>query len=302
MKYRWAVVWVLLFGLMGNTWAKRVPFDAPQNAMVMEWRDVPLKVTIPVKEDRVIRFTQTSRLQVGVPTNLQGIVSVESFNGVAYLRSESAFEALPFWFRDKNTNKIYRIDIKATPGGDGVNQPVIVIDPERPAMPDEPPAFVDGELPETAPDELVTEAEEIEPRVYEEMLSPDEPIRHGIGTLTRFAFQHLYAPERLIKTLDDVYQMDIEERTYQHIHVGNQVNARPIAQWSNEGRYVTALLLENMGNRVVRLDPRMFRGNRHWETASLISDTLEPNTMFGDHTALVVISDKPWEDYEQWLD
>ena len=120
-------------------------------------------------------------------------------------------------------------------------------------------------------------------------------------TLTRYAFQNIYSPDRLIKDLVGVFQIPVVDLAYTHLVVGSMVSARPVAQWKNEDRYVTALLLRNVGHREVQLDPRFFRGSRFWETASLISSNLSPSEHYGDVTAMVVISDKKWEDYEQWL-
>lgn len=284
----------------------RLPFDAPHNAVMMEWRGVPLKVDIPVRKDRVIRFTQSKRLQVGIPTDLQGIASAETIQGVVHIRSYKAFPETSFWFRDKDTGAVYRLDITAT--GDSERPPIIILDPELPVA-QNVLTTLDETAPAAAQPEQLQQLQNgvtdnlgatVEPAASFDFIE-EEPAAHGVTALTRFAFQNIYSPERLVGELENVHKTPIRDLSYTHMVVGSKVSARTIAQWNNEGRYVTALLLRNVGHEEVRLDPRMFRGSRYWETASLISDTLSPSDHYGDSTALVVISDKRWEDYEQWL-
>jgi integrating conjugative element protein (TIGR03749 family) len=121
--------------------------------------------------------------------------------------------------------------------------------------------------------------------------------------LVRFAFQQVYAPDRLIKPVAGIHEAKIKDaRVIKHLFPGRGVLAKPLAQWRTpEGRYVTALYVRNTEQRIVELDPRQIRAGRGWSTASFLTGVLAPASNIGDSTTMVVVSDGAWKESTAWL-
>ncbi len=280
-----------------------LPANSPTDSTVMIWRGEALKIAIPVRKDRVIKFDGAKRIQVGVPRNLQGIASAESIRGIVYLRSFKAFEQERFWFRDKDTQEIYVAEISARP--DGVFTPIVIVKPASEISQDESTVLPATPITDSAAFEnpaqppLETAAEQ--PPVTESEVVGDREL-HGKTVLARYAFQTLYAPDRLVSALNNVHPISVERgKRLRRMFVGRDITAQPLAQWKNGHQYLTAFLLSNRSEYDVDIDPRKIRGSEYWDASSFMTDRLAPKDSYGDSTAMVVISDKPYEEYEAWL-
>ncbi|MEM7257300.1 MAG: TIGR03749 family integrating conjugative element protein [Pseudomonadota bacterium] len=266
----------------------------------LPWRGEPLSLQIPVGVERVIRF-EAKKMQVGIPRDLAGIASAESNNGFVYLRAARPFEQKRFRFRDKDTGRIYAIDVSAREGS--AFQPVhIVDDMNEPSVPNNPGTDITTQTDPTwsaladtisvAADGEDTDASTAPPDIA--------PVTHPYTTLTRYAMQRLYAPERLITPLDDLVTVNVSSEVLNALVPGAHVSAQVLGQWRNVDHLVTAIVLHNQGDHVVHLDPRAMRGKQFWLTAALIQDWLSPINQPGERTGLVVISHQQWMDYP-WL-
>lgn len=266
----------------------------------LRWRGEPLSIHIPVGVERVIRF-DARKMQVGIPRDLAGIASAESNSGFVYLRAARPFAQKRFRFRDKDTGRIYAINVTASEGG--AFQPVRVVDEmiEEPTDTLIPPETEAIEVPDPTWSALVDtdilpedgDATPVVPEVY-------EPVKHPYTTLTRYGMQQLYAPERLITPLDDLVSINVAKVDLTALVPGTRVSAQVLGQWRNLDHLVTALVLQNQGTQTVHLDPRAMRGKQFWLTAALLQDWLSPVNEPGDSTGLVVISHQQWTDYP-WL-
>jgi len=282
----------------------KVPDNAPTNASVVVWRGEPLKINIPVRKDRVIKFQGSSRIQVGVPREMQGIASAESIRGIVYLRSFKAFENVRFWFRDKDTQEIFVAEVSAKETG--VYSPLVVVKPGVEIVENQNNESVLGDSYSDSVDHDESTSS-VPPIVVDDpVVEREEPIKapvaHGKTILARYAFQTLYAPDRLVEELENVSEITVERgKRLRRMFVGNEISAQPLAQWKNEGTYVTAFLLRNKSDRHVDIDPRKIRGSEYWDATSFMTDRLSARNTYGDSTAMVVISDKRFEEYERWL-
>ena len=266
------------------------------NPLELRWRGEPLAITIPVGVERVIKF-DAQMIQVGVPRSLVGIAHAESNQGIVLLRASRAFDHQRFRFRDKRTGRIVAMDVTARPGGD--IQPLTIID----TLSDQTGSHnANPANPASAVEAVISEAPRVadEQRREPEGEHSEEPQRHGYLSLTRYAMQTLYAPKRLLTPLHDVTPINYTDTRYDALVPGASVHASVAGQWRNTDRIVTAVVLQNVGDKPVRLDPRALRGRQHWHTAALMSDVLAPANTYGDTTALVVISAHKWREY-QWL-
>lgn len=266
----------------------------------LPWRGEPLTLQIPVGVERVIRF-EANKMQVGIPRDLAGIASAESNNGFVYLRAARQFEQKRFRFRDKETGRIYAIDVSAREGG--AFQPVrIVDDMSAPSVPNPPATDI---TPPTDPtwsaladtNRIPAGGEDTDESAAREDTAP---VNHPYTALTRYAMQQLYAPARLITPLDDLVTVNVTRETLNALVPGARISAHVLGQWRNVDHLVTAIVLHNHSDQAVHLDPRAMRGKQFWLTAALIRDWLSPVNQPGERTGLVVISQQQWTDYP-WL-
>jgi integrating conjugative element protein (TIGR03749 family) len=124
--------------------------------------------------------------------------------------------------------------------------------------------------------------------------SPPHPITHDYATLTRFAAQQLYAPERLLTGLPGVHRTPIPRKPVPLVR-GGALEAIPAAAWrADSGLYVTAVKLVNRSPRHVVTDPRALRGR--WLTATFQHARLAPAGDEADTTCLYLLSARPFQD------
>ena len=125
--------------------------------------------------------------------------------------------------------------------------------------------------------------------------------RYGFVTLTRWAVQQLYAPKRLLNELPGLQRLAVDSTPWRIFRCANRIPtvcagaviAIPIASWQSLNHYITAIRITNTLARQVTLDPRELSGN--WRSAAFVHSRLHANGHPGDSTALVVISDYPFE-------
>ena len=110
----------------------------------------------------------------------------------------------------------------------------------------------------------------------------------GYVDLVRHAAQRLYAPERLWTDRAGIRTLPVD-RSPQRLIRGVRVDARPIAAWEDGGLVVTAVRIDNLEERTIRLDPRNVVGQ--WRAAAFQHGRLQP----GAATALYLVADRPFE-------
>ena len=112
-------------------------------------------------------------------------------------------------------------------------------------------------------------------------------------TLTRYAIQHTYAPERLVKDSLSISRAPMYTEKTVNLFYGDQVLAMPLVSWSSNDLYVTLVLLKNTWPNAITLDPRQVHGS--WEAASFYpSNKLAPKGEVHDVTSLFLISKIPF--------
>jgi integrating conjugative element protein (TIGR03749 family) len=113
-------------------------------------------------------------------------------------------------------------------------------------------------------------------------------------TLTRFAIQSLYAPDRLLVVPEGVSRTPMQTRRDIHLMYGASISANPLASWHGGDFYVTAVELKNQLKKEIILDPRHIIGN--WQTAAFYPT----NTLEGrgdeDTSTVFLVSDRPFNE------
>lgn len=245
-------------------------FDTGGSARVV-YKGRPLAIDVPVGRERLIEFGKA--VQIAVPSNIRDSVEVESIAGTIYMTATKAFDERRFRVRNTATGEILLLDISAVSGSD--DTPLRVIDQEQ----------------------ANTLAQAREDALPEQVEAP------GLITITRHAFQQVYAPDRLIAPVQGIFPAKLKnKKVLRNLVPGSEVSATPLAQWRvSDGRYVTALYIRNHSLDRVFLDPRLLRVGEGWETAAFRDGVLTGAGRDGDSTTLVVVADRSWNGSTQWL-
>ena len=113
-------------------------------------------------------------------------------------------------------------------------------------------------------------------------------------TLTRFAIQSLYAPQRLLVIPEGVGRIPMQTRRQINLIYGANMESRPLISWHGGALYLTAVELKNLLNKEVVIDPRRIIGN--WQTATFYpTNTLAPREK-EDTTTVFLVSDRPFNE------
>ena len=114
-------------------------------------------------------------------------------------------------------------------------------------------------------------------------------------TLTRFAIQSLYAPERVLEMPKGVGRVPMNTHKTVNLVSGGDVMAHPLMSFGGDGLNVTAIRMNNLLSKKQEIEPDMLYGK--WESIAFYpSNTLMPKGKEGDETVVFVSSYKPFGD------
>ena len=219
------------------------------------WDKTPIRITLPINQERLIRFPLAVSI---VDSELDEQVGVMKIQDALYFNAHAAF-----------TNK--RLVVQLMPNGEAI---VLSLTASEEAGNTTPIDVVMGE--------------------HEDDDKPAPTTSSDINavTLTRFAIQSLYSPERLLVTPPEITRTPMQ--TYHHITFvyGASITSKPLISWHANDLYVTAIELKNDLNKPVIIDPRQLLGN--WQTATFYPT----NTLAGrnnkETTTVLVTSSRPF--------
>ncbi|NDH67875.1 MAG: TIGR03749 family integrating conjugative element protein [Gammaproteobacteria bacterium] len=223
-----------------------------QTALHLAWDKSPIQISLPLNQDRLIHFPKA----ISIVDSELSDVSVMKIQDALYLNAHFAF-----------ANK--RLVVQMMPQGEAI---VINLSAN--------PESVD-----TTPIEIIINEASENPEVTEQSFEIN-PI-----TLTRFAIQSLFSPERLLVTPPSVTRVPMQTSRYIHFMNSASVTARPLISWQANGLYVTAIELKNDLNKPVEINPTQFLGA--WQTA-----TLFPTNVLNKHdiTTALITSSQPFNE------
>lgn len=243
--------------------------QAPAGAETVRWDKTPIALSLPVGQERMITFPGS--VQPGLPRQLAKNLRVQTIGDTLYVRAEESFETTRMPVREIGSGRIYLLDLTAEAAAPATPVRIAVAGGATTAS-TSPPQTLRATGPKQSP-------------------APN----HGLMTLTRFAAQQVYAPERLIAPLAGVSRTHLTETVAPQIYEGAIVEVTPLAAWqSSNGLYVTALKLRNRLDKGFEIDPRHLRGR--WLTTTLHHRTLGPRGADTDTTTAYVVSDRRFEE------
>jgi integrating conjugative element protein (TIGR03749 family) len=227
------------------------------------WDKNPIKVTLPVGQERRIDFP--------VPGNIELPASIVAASkpvqlredGSAYWTANEPFKAARVRYIT-NTGYSYFLDVEAVK--DGPTHPLIIVDDR-----------VKGNDSDAA--------------------SPAHAVAdYDFVDLARFASQSVYGPERLIKLLPGVMRVSVKKGARQ-LYRGGQLIMEPLASWKSASipsQYVTAVRVSSNSLDDVTLDPRRLRGE--WLAAVPQHTVVQAAGSDGDTTTWYLMSAMPFDE------
>lgn len=251
---------VLLF-ICNGLWVNSANASRAQHLV---WDKTPIHITLPLNQERLIRFPLAISI---VDSTLDKEIGIMKTQDTLYLNAPNPF-----------VNK--RLVVQLMPEGEVI---VLSISATADATDVTPIEVVMAEKEQDQNDRENREDSSIEiPKAAE--LNP--------VLLTRFAIQSLYAPERLLVTPPGVTRTAM--RTHKNIVMvyGASILARPIISWQGGDLFVTAVELKNALNKRVVINPKQLIGN--WQTASFFPSNILEARGGRDTTTVFVVSDRPF--------
>ena len=223
------------------------------------WDKTPIHISLSLTEERLIRFPQAI-----------SIVDNEAGDNIAVLKVQ---DALYIKAKEEFNNK--RLLVQLMPQGE-----VIILS-----------LSADKAINASKPVEILIE-KEITEDTNKSILKNN--MDSNAITLTRFAIQSMYAPQRLLVIPDGVSRIPMQTRRQITLFYGASIEARPLISWHGGEFYVTAVELKNQLNKEIIIDPRHMVGN--WQTATFYpSNTLTARGKT-DTTTVFLISDRPFNE------
>ncbi len=229
------------------------------------WDKTPIRITLPLNEERLIRFPlAVSIVDSELDDESAGVMKAQD---ALYLNAHKAF-----------TNK--RLVVQLMPNGEAIILSVSASSESTNATPIEV-VMADNE---PHPDESS----------YPHALPQDVSQNTQINpvSLTRFAIQSLYSPARLLVNPPGVSRTPM--RTHRNITLvyGASMTASPLISWRGADVYVTAVELKNQLNKRVVVNPQMLLGD--WQTATFYPTNTVGARGSNDTTTVFVTSSKPF--------
>ena len=243
------------------------------------WDKTPLRITLPLNEERLIRFPLAVSI---VDSELDESTGVMKAQDTVYFNAHKAFKNKRLVVQLMPEGEAIILSLSAS--ADAANTTpveVVMANNDHEYRQDEAPAIDAPKDTPTASSVQVTPASNASPSAHINPVS-----------LTRFAIQSLYSPARLLVTPEGVARTPM--RTHRNITLvlGASVTANPLISWRGEDVYVTAIELKNQLNKSVHVSPQMLLGD--WQTATFYpTNTLSPRGG-ADVTTVFVTSSKPF--------
>ncbi len=223
------------------------------------WDKTPIHLSISLNEERLVHFPQA----ISIIDNEAGEkISVLKIQDALYLKGKESFD-----------NK--RLLVQLMPQGE-----VIILN-----------LSANEKITANKPVEILLENKE-----ESNNNQPETANSFDINsiTLTRFAIQSLYAPQRLLVIPEGVGRIPMQTRKQISLIYGASMESRPLISWHGGAFYVTAVELKNLLNKEVVVDPRRMVGN--WQTATFYpTNTLAPRGK-EDTTTVFLVSDRPFNE------
>lgn len=223
------------------------------------WDKIPIPLTLSVAEERLIHFPEAIRLIDSEAGDKMTILKVQDS---LYLKAKQSFDNQRLLVQLMPQGEVIILNLSAQENKT-VNKPI---------------------------DILVNKDKETE----NDFQQTANPFDFNAITLTRFAIQSLYAPQRLVTMPAEITRTPMQTRRQINLIFGASIEARPLISWRGGDLYVTAVELTNLLNKTVIIDPRHLIGN--WQTATFYPTNTLAARVKKESTTVFLISDRSFND------
>ena len=206
--------------------------------LLMQWQRIPLRVDLHIGQERILFLDKN--VQVGVPSELDNKLEVQSVGGAVYLKAKKAFPVNRLQLRDIETGQIILVDLKSKVGKEKLDAIRIIFD-----------------------EKVTNNAEKVDQTsVSDEEVAPIKNALPVPAAITRYAAQSLYAPLRTVEPLPGIQRVAMKlPKSLPTLLPNLAVQATPLESWGMDGYVVTAVRIKHLEKRRVDLDPRYLQGH-----------------------------------------
>lgn len=227
------------------------------------WNRTPIHVTLSIHHERMVIFPSPITIHNTNPALSNDKLSLLNNNGTLYLTAKKSFDPIRLPVTLTSTGEVILLDIAATTNGENIPLNVLV------AQSSNSTTTVNHSNEETITDQSTTSIHYI--------------------TLMRYAINHLYAPERLVRESNKIGRTPMFTQKSVALTNGLPLTAIPLISWQGSHLYVTAILLKNTASQTITINPNQIRGQ--WLAASFYPNrTLTAAGTLKDRTTLFLIS------------
>ena len=243
--------------------AKTLPDTLEHPPERLLWNKTPLRITLPVGQERLVHFPADVR--VGLLSPLPPGLRTQSIAGTVYWYAQEPFPPTRVQVQELASGQMVLLDLQAQPGADTTPIQILRSRSADPAV--------------------------MELGTQNQTASAAAQATANFVQLTRYAAQQLYAPQRLVRELPAIHPVPVNTDPVALVR-GGQVEARPLIAWRGSEDYITAVRLQNLTGQAVILDPRNLRGQ--WMAATFQQARLLPRGDEADTTCVYLISARPF--------
>ncbi|MCA9861224.1 MAG: TIGR03749 family integrating conjugative element protein [Thermomicrobiales bacterium] len=238
----------------------------PAGADTVEWRHTPIPVVLSVGEERILTFP--GAVQVGVPQTLSGLeFRSQSTGGTVLWLARAPFATERLQVRFIETGEVMLFDVTAVAGA--------ASEPRAPLE-----IVLSGSSRSGGPVGAAAQAE----------VTP--------VTLTRFAAQQFFAPERVLTRHPGIRRVPMRVPEVIHLYRDARLATRALASWQADDIFVTAVEFRNDSFDRLWLDPRLLRGR--FVTATFQQNVLGPKDARNAATIAYLVTDVPIAEAIVW--
>lgn len=224
------------------------------------WDKSPINIKLPLEKERMVVFQGPVKL---VHNELEGFAIIQKTKDTFYIKALRDFAPKSVVVRVIPDGEIIKLNVSA----------------DASTMNKAPVMILSKDSRTTANDTVSTEA----------------GIPINTITLTRFAIQSLYAPERVLEMPQGVGRVAMNTHKTVNLVSGGSVMAHPLLSFGGDGLTVTAIRINNLMSKTQEIEPDMLYGK--WESIAFYpSNALAPRGRQGDETIVFVTSNKPFGD------
>lgn len=222
------------------------------------WDKTPIHLSLPIEQERMLIFPYPATI---LDNELEGFAIIQKTKDTFYIKALKAFSSRAVVLRLNPNGEVLKLNLSAKETYTNT-KPIQILFPEEPK-----PAVESAANPSGTSINFIT--------------------------LTRFAIQSLYSPERLVEMPEGVERVAMRTTKRVTLVSGGGILAHPLQSFSGDGLVVTAIRINNLLSQKQSIEPDALYGK--WESIAFYpSNTLSPKGSLGDETVVFVTSRKPF--------